>query len=107
MKFFIPELEGDPACAEEVLIAIAKFVGAPLPEPDKRIRRIAYRHNGKNYTAEVGKPVARYYEEKEDTVLAIIGANPVCICLPFRGVLRGIPILVGSNAVDEIVFFDP
>lgn len=107
MKFFIPDFEDDPADAEEVLIAIAKFVGAPWPEPDKRIRRISYRHNGKNYTAEVGKPVARYYEEKADTVLAIIGVDPVCICLPFRGVVRGSPILVGSNAVDEIVFFDP
>lgn len=78
-----------------------------MAQAGKRIRRVSYRHNGKDYTAEVGKPVARYYEEKADTVLAIIGADTVCICLPFRGLVRGRLILVGSHAVDEIIFFDP
>ena len=105
MKFFIPELEGD-AETDWTLAAIAQFVGAQIPPPAKRIRKIKYRHNGKKFTAEVGKPVDGYYQEKADTVIVIVGQDPVCICLPFRGVVGGTPILVGKTSVERIEYFE-
>ena len=60
MKFFIPQASSD-AEAESVLVGIAKFVGADVPPPDKRIFKLAFSHNGKDFAMEVGKPVPPYF----------------------------------------------
>jgi len=102
--FFIPGANS-PQEAEVVLDSIAKFVQRPAPPAHERIRRIAYTHNGEHYTAEVGQPVDPYYRT-EGQVIAILGGNPLLICTPNRGVLRGEPIYVGAASVKSAAYFD-
>ena len=102
--FFIPGAK-TPQEAEEVLASIARFVQRPVPLPHERIRRIAYTHNGEYYTAKVGQPIDPYYRT-EGPVIAILGGNPLLICAPNRGVLRGEPIYVGAVSVKSAIYFD-
>jgi hypothetical protein len=71
MKFFVPDT-GSHAEAERVLEGIAKFVGAYVSA--RRIFKLAYRHNNREFVAEVGQPLATYYEEGEQPVCH----PPVC-----------------------------
>ncbi|MEQ1741348.1 MAG: hypothetical protein ABL869_02445 [Candidatus Nitrotoga sp.] len=103
MKFFLPAAK-DRAEADVILESIAKFIGVPLPK--RRIFRLAYIHNGQRYEAEVGKPMAAYYETSKQPVVAILGEDPYCICLPDRGVLRGSPIYAGRMSVQRIDYFE-
>ena len=104
MKFFIPHASSE-AEAESVLEAIAKFVGASVPPPDKRIFRMAYRHNGQDFTVEVGQPIPIYYREGNQKVIAILAGNPYLVCLPTRGVVQGAPIYVGASTVCGVEYF--
>ena len=101
-KFFVPHAK-DEVEAETVLESIAKFIGRPAPT--RRIFRISYDHNQMPMNAEVGSDPEPYYREK-GPVIAIFGGDPLCICLPDRGVVRGSPILVGANTVQHIEYFD-
>ena len=103
MKFFIPHAEND-AQAERVLDSICKFVGSTVPA--RRVHMLHFKHNGKEFTVEVGKPAPTYYQEGEPVVIAIIPGDPYKICLPTRGVVSGEPILVGHNSVIEVWHFD-
>jgi hypothetical protein len=104
MKFFVPNTDSD-AEAERVLEGIAKFVGAYVPA--RRIFKLLYRHNNREFVAEVGQPIAAYYEEGNQPVFAILPfAGGYAICLPLRGVAKGDPILVSDTAVQHIVYFD-
>jgi hypothetical protein len=105
MKFFIPHAK-DAAEAESVLSNIAKFVNTTVPPIGQRIFKLRYTHNGQEMIAEVGKPANSYYREGEQEVIAIIGEDPIMVCLPNRGVIRGGPILVGKDSVIERVFFE-
>lgn len=96
-KFFIPYAR-DEAQAEEILTSIAKFIQRPVPLMEDRIRRVAYKHNGEYYVAEVGQPIDPYYCE-EGVVIAIFGGQPLAICTRNRGVERGEPIYVNAHAV--------
>jgi hypothetical protein len=102
--FFIPGASS-PQEAEMVLVAIAKFAQRPIPPPHECIRRIAYTHNGELYTAEVGQPIDPYYQTR-GPIIAILGGDPLLICTPDRGVLRGEPIYVGAAHVKSAVYFD-
>jgi hypothetical protein len=104
MKFFVPDT-GSDAEADRVLERIAKFVGAYVPA--RRIFKLLYRHNNREFEAEVGQPLAAYYEEGEQPVFAILPfAGGYVICLPLRGVAKGDPILVSDTAVQHVVHFD-
>jgi hypothetical protein len=105
MRFFIPHAK-DAEEAESVLESIAKFVQRPVPPSDKRVFKIAYTHNSRDFVAEVGKPMDSYYQEAGE-VAAIFEGNPYLVCLPLRGVIRGDPILVGDKTVSAIKYFDP
>lgn len=105
MKFFIPHVSGE-AEAETVLAGIAQFVGATVPSPDKRVFRLSYRRNGRDFDVDVGKPIPPYYQEKAEEVIAILPGDPYLICLPTRGVVRGEPILVGASSVRGVVYFE-
>lgn len=105
MKFFVP-FANDEAQSESVYAGIAQFVGVSLQDTDKRIYSIAYNHNGKNMIAEVGKECDSYYQEGFPLVIAIFKGNPYKICLRDRGVMRGGPILVSSDKIIGISFFD-
>lgn len=102
MKFFIPATKTD-AEADVVLEAIAKFNSVPLP--DRRIARLIFTHNGIEYETEVGKPAPSYFKA-DGPVIAILGRDPLCVCLAERGVLRGSPIYVGAKSIRVIEYFD-
>ncbi|MGX1199326.1 hypothetical protein [Parvibaculum sp. MBR-TMA-1.3b-4.2] len=102
MKFFIPAAQSD-AEADVVLEAIAKFNSLPLPE--RRIFRLSFKHNGVRYDVEVGQPAPDYFRAG-GPVVAILGNDPICVCLADRGVLRGSPIYVGKNSVLSMEYFE-
>jgi hypothetical protein len=102
-RFFIPGANDD-AEAESVLAAIAAHNGRPVPPIPDRLRRITYKHNGEFFVAEVGQPVDPYYCE-DGPVIAILPGDPLLICTRDRGVVRGDPILVGSQSVLSTKFF--
>jgi hypothetical protein len=104
MKFFIPDVT-DPQKAEEIWQATKAFAEQTLgwQVSDRRIFRIGYTHGGVSYTAEVGQPQRR--EESpgrgravgDDPVLVILESNAYLVCTPTRGVMGGMPILVGKE----------
>ncbi|WP_043838376.1 hypothetical protein [Muricoccus aerilatus] len=105
VAFFIPAAV-NPEQAEKVLSAVAQFIREDVPPPEKRLFRISFTHNGKAFTAEVGKPLDRYYQEGDHLVVAILGTDPLKVCLANRGVVRGEPVLVGAWTVTSREFFD-
>ena len=105
MKFFIPHTENETK-QEDVYTSIVKFAEETTGWviSDKRIFSLRYFHNGKEHYSEVGKKesVDGYYEE----VIAILDSNTYLVCTPQRGVIRGLPILVGKQEVDHVVYFE-
>ena len=103
MEFFVPAAK-DNAQAKRVWAATRKFAEQNLQRTvsDRRIFSVAYRHNGREYYAEVGKPDPRV----EETVLVILESNPFLVCTQNRGVIRGLPVLVGRDEILRIVDFD-
>ena len=101
VKFFIPNAK-DETQAEEIYQGIKKFAADQVSAPtDRRIFRIEYQHDGKPSYAEVGKndPVTK------ELVMAILEGVPFMVCTPNRGVLRGIPVLVGKDEITDIQDF--
>lgn len=104
MEFFVPHAESREE-AERVLQSTAEFVGGTVPK--KRIYRLHYTHNREPMVAEIGKPADSYYREGDQPAIAILPAGGAyAVCLPYRGVIRGGPILVGSDSVTKIETFD-
>lgn len=68
---------------------------------DRRIFSIGYQHEGSQYHAEVGKPDPRIGE----IVIAILESNSYLVCTQNRGVVRGMPILVGREQENEVTEF--
>ena len=102
MRFFVP-ITKDEVEAEAVWEAIRRFAEDNLgwEISERRIFSIAYQHHGQAYYVEVGKPDPRVKEP----VLAILESNTYLVCTPNRGVVRGIPILVGQDKVENIADF--
>lgn len=102
-KFFLPYASNEQI-AEETWQGIRKFAeettGWPVDE-NQRIFSLAFTHNGTDYYAEVGKPEPLTGEP----VIAILSSATYLICTPNRGVLRGMPILVGYRDTFGIVPF--
>jgi hypothetical protein len=93
--------------AEQVLAATRAFAvensGGTLSE--RRIFRVSYAHEGRNYTAEVGKPDPRVNEH----VIVILEAperDLYLVCTANRGVVRGMPVMVGASSVLDVLEFD-
>lgn len=103
MKFFIPHAK-DKTQEANVYDATKKFAKKTTEWDieDDKIFSVRYVHNGKNYYSEVGK--VETYEGEE--VIAILKSNTYLICTPNRGVIRGMPILVGFNEAIEVIHFD-
>ncbi len=103
MRFFVPAVK-DEAEAETVWEATKKFAEEMLgwKISERRIFSIAYRHEGKDYHVEVGKPDPRSHE----LVIAILESTTYLVCTPNRGVVRGIPILVGQDKVGKTIDFE-
>ncbi|MEP7212322.1 MAG: hypothetical protein ABI791_04565 [Acidobacteriota bacterium] len=104
MKFFIPAAASEEE-AESVYSATKSFAHQQTGfEPsDRRIYGLAYRHEGKDYYAEVGAVHSRLGE----TVVAILETPQVFfVCTANRSVLRGEPMLVGKHGVKNIIDFE-
>src|ERR1700704_6065121 len=95
-KFFLPGATDDKM-AEDTLAAIRKFIeGQVFPLDQSRIFRLTYRHNGRDYIAEVGKVDVL----QRETVIAIFKCDNYglyCVATENRGVARDGPILVGQQ----------
>lgn len=102
MKFFVPAAGTDEQ-AERVYSAITESVGAPAGA--RRIRKIEYTHNGIPMVAEVGQQPPAYYREN-GPVVAIIDDDPIKMCLPDRGVVRGDPVFIGASTSNRVEYFD-
>jgi hypothetical protein len=106
MKFFIPDID-DKEQEQRIYEAIRKFLakkeGANLS--DRKIFSLSYYHKGKIGYAEVGMPSLANGE----TVKAILdepSRRLYSVCTNNRGVIRGIPILVGYDEVEHVIDFD-
>jgi hypothetical protein len=102
-RFFIPI--PSPEEAKQVLEGIAKWVHREVPPPHELIFRLEFKHNGKDYVAEVGQEIDPYYQSP-GPVIAIFGGNPLLICMRDRGVLKGEPIYVATQSVKRAEYFD-
>lgn len=102
VNFFIPKAKDDTQ-AIEVWQNVKKFAEKTLDweVSDRRIFSIAYNKHGQEHYVEVGKPDPRNGE----LVIAILDSTTYLICTPNRGVLRGIPILVGGSELTKITDF--
>lgn len=103
MKYFLPAAKDDGE-AEETFQAIRKFAKMTLgwETSDRKIFRLKYKHDGKDYYAEVGKTD----QDTGEIIIAILESNAYLICTPNRGVLRGMPLLVGKESAYSIEDFD-
>ena len=106
MKFYIPNAE-DEEQAMQIYDGIRKFLSEQLGADfsNRRVFRLCYRHEGKDYEAEVGRRISLNGE----LVIAILYEDLrrlYHVCTPNRGVLRGISILVGVNEVVEAQDFE-
>ena len=103
-KFFIPA-EEDSAKAEQVYEATKKFAEETLAwkVTDRRIQSIDFKDKGNRVRAEVGKPDPFTSE----TVIAILESTTFLVCTPNRGVVRGMPFLVGKHEVINLTDFEP
>ncbi|MGO9085949.1 MAG: hypothetical protein ACLQBK_12035 [Candidatus Sulfotelmatobacter sp.] len=103
MKFFVPSAENEQR-AEDIRDATKKFAADTLgwQVTDRRIQSISFQDKGKSVQAVVGKiePITG------ETVVVILESNTFLLCTPNRGVLRGMPILVGKNEVTSVSDFD-
>ncbi len=102
MKFFVPSVANEKE-AEDLYQATKKFAAENCwPVTDRRIQTIGFRDKGRLVTAEVGKvePITG------ETVVAIFESRSYLVCTPNRGVLRGMPILVGKHEVSSVTVFD-
>lgn len=102
MKFFVPSTDNEKA-AEDIYQAAKKFAAENCwPVEDRRIQSLGFRDKERFVTAEVGKiePITG------ETVVAIFESRAFLICTPNRGVLRGMPILVGKHEVSSVTDFD-
>ena len=107
MKFFLPGVT-DKAQAEELYASI-KQRAQGLEITDKRIFRLAYQDEGKDWIAEVGR--IELVDGKElrygEVVIAILDATVTyLICTPNLGILRDKPIMVPKNEVKSVEYFE-
>jgi hypothetical protein len=120
MKFFIPCTK-DAAEAEEVWIATRRFLAdQDFDTTERRIRRLAFTHDCEEFDLEIGghhpgmEDDPWLTDEPEDPdfrclVMAIFeGSTRPCyyVCMPYRGVFRAYPWLVGLRAASLIEDFD-
>jgi len=120
--FFLPYIDDPAKAAEfyEAVVAFSRDTHGWAVDESKRIFRLEYVHNGKEWEAEVGQPhpyghpttweyVPDYSDAKAgEWVVAILECDPgpFLVCTHNRGVVRGEPILVGDAEVRTIEYFD-
>ncbi|HEX8241046.1 MAG TPA: hypothetical protein VF574_15030 [Allosphingosinicella sp.] len=121
MKFFVPAAR-DPAMAEQAWEATRRFLADQgCPTTRRRIRRLAFGHDGEDFDLVVGGIHPGLEFESfldaggEDQVwrylvfviLESSGRPCYYVCTGARGVLQGFPWLVGFPSVTLIEDFEP
>lgn len=100
-KFFIPgadSLESE----QEVYNAIKLHLGGEFSK--RRVRILQWKHDGKQYEAEVGK-ITSFNNEVVIAILYDSSGKLYHVCTPNRGVLRDISILAGESSVFGVIDF--
>jgi hypothetical protein len=120
VKFFVPAAR-DPAMAEETWTAVRRFLADQgCPSTDRRIRRLAFRHDDEPFDLVVGgihpglEFEAFLEAGGEDQVwrylvyVILEGSDRPCyyVCTGTRGVIRGFPWLVGFHAATLVEDFE-
>ena len=103
MKFFIPHAKND-AEAERVIVATSEFVKLPIPNP--RIYAITYEHNRIKMKGIVGEKPNSYYQVTSPIICILGDEHLYGICTLYRGVIQGVPILVGGDKIISIEYFE-
>lgn len=106
MQFFIPGADS-PELAESVYACTKEFLKKELGAELSHIRicSLSWGQDGKNYTAEVGKPTT-FNGELVIAILYDDGRKLYHVCTPNRGVGRGGSILAGSSSVTDLQEFE-
>ncbi|MFC1954028.1 hypothetical protein ACFLU7_00520 [Chloroflexota bacterium] len=104
MKFFIPKVN-DQELAEKTYQSIVQFAKGKLlwDIAERRIFHISYNYKGKRHETQIGQ----INDTNREEVIAILESNAYLICTPTRGVLQGMPILVGAEEVICVNDFEP
>jgi hypothetical protein len=102
-KFFVPGAKTAKE-AEEVRTGVVKFAESNgFSVTDRKVFCLTYTHNSREYRAEVGMPDV----PGSEIVIVILDAEGLyLICTPNRGVVRGLPILVGNHHVLAVEDFE-
>jgi len=105
MRFFLPP-SNDPEQAERAYDGIRRFAQENMGWEvlDRRIYELTFRDRSGVLTARVGEVFDLRGER--GLVVAILESNTYLICTPERGVIRGIPIMVGANEVESVTDFE-
>jgi hypothetical protein len=114
MRFHVPHI-GDGADADRALVAFrqAAQVMTRRPPTDRKVHAIQYWQDGKQYDAEVGKPLVqlglRHDQQGEEVIAILETKNPdhFLVFTSSHGVHKGQPILVAQEESFAIVDFDP
>lgn len=107
MKFFLPGIT-DKDQAEELYADITRRAQG-LELSDKRVFRLIYQDEGKEWIAEVGRIELVDGQELRygEVVVAILDATVTyLVCTPNLGILRDKPIMVPKNAVKSVEYFE-
>jgi hypothetical protein len=110
MDFFVPKIDGDgpmpPDEAEDAWLACRKGAERDTGQEAlaRRVYRLAYRHNGREMSAQVGELEPYYDRERVMAIVAFAGHYKVCCAV--RGYLKiGDTPIVGGESVDEVEDF--
>jgi hypothetical protein len=106
MKFFIPnakDKEQEQEVYEGIRKSLSREIGAEFS--DRKVFSLAYHHDGKGRSAEVGKI---HYLDIGPVIAILYEVNRRVyhVCTQNRGVERGISILVRPDEVEEVIDFD-
>lgn len=105
-EFFIPDAKNRDQ-EKLVLNSVIDFVSEEFDAKvdSQRIYKLKYVHDGRELIAEVGKQ-HKYNNEPIIVILHDELKNLYLVCTPHRGVIGGIPIMVGETEVKNKILFD-
>lgn len=106
VKFFLPHAH-DPSQEHKIYADLRDFLAGELGAhlTDRKIFRVTYRHEGRDYPIEVGKP----HPDVAEVVDAILHDGSIGVyylCTRSHGVVRGHPIVVNVADVESEELFD-
>lgn len=106
MDFFIPFAK-DAEETKSVLASVRAFVSKEMAAElsDEMFFSVNYVHNGNAVKSEVDKPEPH---TGEPVIMILFDKlrGLYLVCTPNRGVIRGMPIMVGQNEIVSVKKFD-